>query len=200
MHVDLLYHLFLYGKLSADCCPCLYELFLSNAGFHLQNLICTKVLEDEEERSSEERSFEAVTPEREVTGANEQDASYKLHAVKHQLILDEVDGELEMEDAAPSTGVEASSKCEQDLSSTNCTGTGQRVNSVPPLPDDRPPSPPPLPSSPPPMQRPPCPVSQGAQVQGALSGADNRIEQQHQEATYVCSCSLLILLVQEESS
>jgi hypothetical protein len=178
----------------------LYELFLSNAGFHLQNLICTKVLEDEEERSSEERSFEAVTPEREFTGANEQDASHQLHAAKHQLILDEVDGELEMEDAAPSSGIEAISTCQQDLTSTKCAGTGQGLNSVPPLPDDRPPSPPPLPSSPPPLQRPLCLVSQGAQVQGALSGADDCIEQQRQGATYVCSCSLLILLVQEGCS
>lgn len=177
----------MYEKLSADYCPCLYEFFLSNAGFHLQNLICTKVLEDEEERSPEERSFEAVTPDHEVTDANEQDASHELHAAKHQLILDEVDGELEMEDAAPSSGTEASSTCQQDLTSTNCSATGQRVNSVPPLPDARPPSPPPLPSSPPPLSRPPCPVSQGAQLQGVLSGAADRIEQQRPGATYVCS-------------
>ncbi|KAG2638760.1 protein HUA2-LIKE 3-like isoform X5 [Panicum virgatum] len=156
----------------------------SNAGFHLQNLICTKLLEDEDGRSSEERSFGGLTPEHEVTGASEQEVCH-FHVTKHQLILEEVDGELEMEDAAPSTGAEASSRCQEGLNSnSSCTRTSQQLSSIPPLPDDKAPSPPPLPSSPPPQPRPPCPVSQGSQVQGALLAAADCVEQQHPGANY----------------
>ncbi|CAN6185412.1 unnamed protein product, partial [Urochloa humidicola] len=155
----------------------------SNAGFHLPNLICTKLLEDEDGRSSEERSFEGLTPEHEVTGASEQEAS-QLSVTKHQLILEEVDGELEMEDAAPSTGAEASSTCQEDLTNASCTRIAQQPSSVPPLPDVRAPSPPTLPSSPPPQPRPPCPASQGSQLQGALLVAADCVEQQHPGANY----------------
>uniref|UniRef100_A0A0E0LP74 PWWP domain-containing protein n=1 Tax=Oryza punctata TaxID=4537 RepID=A0A0E0LP74_ORYPU len=142
----------------------------SNTGFHLPNLIGTKLLEDEEGSSSEERSFEAVTPEHEATGANEQEAS-QIHGAKHRLVLEEVDGDHEMEDLAPSSEAEgeAISSCQPDLTVVRCATTKQNVDSVPPLPDDRPPSPPPLPSSPPPLPRPPCPVFQDSQVQGALA-------------------------------
>ncbi|TKW36225.1 hypothetical protein SEVIR_2G426600v4 [Setaria viridis] len=156
----------------------------SNAGFHLPNLICTKLIEDEDGRSSEDRSFEGLTPEHEVTGANEQEAS-QFPVTKHQLILEEVDGELEMEDAAPSTGAEASSTCQEDLTNdASCTRTAQQRSSIPPLPDDKAPSPPPLPSSPPPQPRPPCPVSQGSQVQGALLVATDCVEHHHPGANY----------------
>jgi len=187
MHVELLYHLFVLNTICSLC-----SILHSNAGFHLQNLICTKLLENEDGRSSEERSFGGLTPdEHEVTGASEQEASH-LHAAKHQLILEEVDGELEMEDAAPSTGAEASSRCQEGLNSnSSCTRTSQQLSSIPPLPDDKAPSPPPLPSSPPPQPRPPCPVSQGSQVQGALLAAADCVEQQHPGANYVCNCSFV---------
>jgi len=159
----------------------------SNAGLDLQNLICTKLLEDEDGRSSEERSFEGLTPEHEVTGANEQEAC-QLHVTKHQLLLEEVDGELEMEDVAPSSGAEASTVCQEDLTNNDTSiGTAQHLSSVPPLPDDKAPSPPPLPSSPPPLPRPPYLVSQDSQVQGALPVAANCVAQQHPGANYVCS-------------
>jgi hypothetical protein len=148
----------------------------SNAGLHLENLNCTKLLEDEDGRSSEERSFEGLTPEHEVTGANEQEAC-QLHVTKHQLLLEEVDGELEMEDAAPSSGAEASTGCQDLTNNDTSIGTAQHLTSVPPLPDDKAPSPPPLPSSPPPLPRPPCLVSQDSQVQGA---------------NYVCSSYLFL--------
>lgn len=164
----------------------------SNAGVHLPNLICTKLLEDGDGRSSEERSFEGLTPEHEITGASEQEASQR-HVRKHQLILEEVDGELEMEDAVPSSGAEASTACQDITNNEICTGTAQHLSSVPPLPDDKAPSPPPLPSSPPPLPRTSCPVSQVSQVQGALlvadcveqhlPGANYNVEGQHPYST-----------------
>ncbi|KAJ1292197.1 hypothetical protein BS78_02G373400 [Paspalum vaginatum] len=156
----------------------------SNAGVNLPNLICTKLLEDEDGRSSEERSFEVLTPEHEITSASEQEAS-QLHATKHQLILEAVDGELEMEDTAPSSGAEANTSFhEHPTNNEICTGAAQHLNSVPPLPDDKAPSPPPLPSSPPPLPRPSCPVSQGSQVQGALPVAADCVEQHLPGANY----------------
>lgn len=145
----------------------------SNTGFHLPNLICTKLL-DEEGSSSEERSFEAVTPEHESPDANEEGAS-QLHGSKHRLVVEEVNGDLEMEDVAPSSEAETSSACQPDLTDARCT-TNQNLDSVPPLPDDKPPTPPPLPSSPPPVPRPSCPVFQGSQVQGALHVTADRVE------------------------
>lgn len=146
----------------------------SNTGFHLPNLICVKLL-DEEGSSSEDRSFEAVTPEHESTGAEQGEAS-QLDGGKHRLVFEEVNGDLEMEDVAPSSEAEASSACQPDLTIARCTTTSQTVDSVPPLPDDKPPTPPPLPSSPPPLPRPQCPVIQGSQVQGALHVAPDRVE------------------------
>lgn len=182
MLAELLYYLLLSTTFCSLC-----SILHSNAGFHLSNLICTKLLDDEDGRSSE-RSFEGLTPEHEVTGVSEQEAS-QLHVTKHQLILEEVDGELEMEDAAPSSGAEVSSTC-QDLTNIASSKTAQ-LSSIPPLPDDKAPSPPPLPSSPPPLPRPACPVSQCPQVQGALPVAAGCVEQKHPGANYVCICSFV---------
>ncbi|XP_044964589.1 protein HUA2-LIKE 3-like [Hordeum vulgare subsp. vulgare] len=146
----------------------------SNTGFHLPNMICVKLL-DEEGSSSEDRSFEAVTPEHESTGAEQGEAS-QLDGAKHRLVFEEVNGDLEMEDVAPSSEAEASSARRPDLTVARHTITNQNVDSVPPLPDDKPPTPPPLPSSPPPLPRPNCPVIQGSQVQGALSAAPDRVK------------------------
>ncbi|XP_044330702.1 protein HUA2-LIKE 2 isoform X2 [Triticum aestivum] len=146
----------------------------SNTGFHLPNLICVKLL-DEEGSSSEDRSFEAVTPEHESTGAEQGEGS-QLDGAKHRLVFEEVNGDLEMEDVAPSSEAEATSACQQDITVARCTPTSQNVDSVPPLPEDKPPTPPPLPSSPPPLPRPQCPVIQGSQVQGALHVAPDRVE------------------------
>ncbi|KAM0836173.1 hypothetical protein ACQ4PT_062478 [Festuca glaucescens] len=145
----------------------------SNTGFHLPNLIGTKLL-DEEGSSSEDRSFEAVTPEHESAGANEQEGASQVDGAKHRLVFEEVNGDLEMEDVAPSS--EAKVRSAHDLTDARCTITNRNVNSVPPLPDDKPPTPPPLPSSPPPLPRPPYPVFQGSQVQGASHLAADRVD------------------------
>lgn len=144
---------------------------------------------DEEGSSSEDRSFEAVTPEHESTGAEQGEAS-QLDGGKHRLVFEEVNGDLEMEDVAPSSEAEASSACQPDLTIARCTTTSQTVDSVPPLPDDKPPTPPPLPSSPPPLPRPQCPVIQGSQVQGALHVAPDRVEP---DTLRVCSSVLFII-------
>jgi len=161
----------------------------SNAGFQLPNLICTKVLEEEEESSSEDRSlsFEAVTPEQDAP-YNDDNEESQIPVEKHHHILEEVDGELEMEDVAPPSDIEATTKCQPEQSDTNCAPSDQRPSDVgPPLPVDWPPSPPPLPSSPPPVPPPPpAPVPQSAQMQPKLQMAYDSIGPHPPRTTYVC--------------
>ena len=188
----LRYVIIMYGRqplLCMLCCALLSYLFIlksifsvilvrldyfiilcSNTGFHLPNLICTKLL-DEEGSSSEDRSFEAVTPEHESADADEQEGASQVDGAKHRLVFEEVNGDLEMEDVAPAS--EAGPSSAPDLADARCTITNKKIDSVPPLPDDKPPTPPPLPSSPPPLPR---PSFQGSQVQGALHVAADRVE------------------------
>ncbi|CAM0873256.1 unnamed protein product [Alopecurus aequalis] len=149
----------------------------SNAGFHIPNQICTKVLEDDEGSSSEDRSFEAVTPEQDAPGGDEKEEC-QMPVEKHRLILEEVDGELEMEDVAPSSEAEASTICQP--SDTNCavSYTG------PPLPNDGPPQPPPLPSSPPPVPPPPPVPIASTQLQATLQTTSDPVGPHPPIATY----------------
>lgn len=160
----------------------------SNAGFQLPNLICTKVLEEEEGSSSEDKSlsFEAVTPEH--APYNDDNEESQMPVEKHHHILEEVDGELEMEDVAPPSDIEATTKCQPEPSDTNCAPSNQRPSDIgPPLPVDRPPSPPPLPSSPPPVPPPPpASVSHSAQMQPKLQMVSDPMGQHPSRATYVC--------------
>lgn len=118
---------------------------------------------DEEEEGSvdDEKSFETVTPEHDTETCKEVETTLNSFPDKHTHILEDVDGELEMEDVSP--------QCEGEISSTYettgaATGHAPHYQSdkhdslgfAPPLPADNPPSPPPLPSSPPPVV-PPCP-------------------------------------------
>ncbi|KAI3948232.1 hypothetical protein MKX01_014831 [Papaver californicum] len=122
----------------------------SNANFQLAGILMPRMLEVEEEGSdTDEKSFEAVTPEHEqpeILGDREATPT-SIPTVKHRHILEDVDGELEMEDVAPS--------CIGDIDSVHISQGQyeQRLHMpfAPPLPEDRPPSPPPLPSSPPPL-------------------------------------------------
>lgn len=160
----------------------------SNAGFQLPNLICTKVLEEEEENSSEGKSlsFEAVTPEQDAP-YNDDNEESQMPVEKHHRILEEVDGELEMEDVAPPSDIEATTKCQPEERDTNCPRPDQRLSDVgPPLPVDRPPSPPPLPSSPPPVPPPPAHVHQSAHMQPKLQTTSDHIGPHPPRATYVC--------------
>ncbi|PUZ41025.1 hypothetical protein GQ55_9G470200 [Panicum hallii var. hallii] len=157
----------------------------SNAGFQLPNIICTKVLEEEDGNSSEDRSFEAVTPEQDAPDNDDNEES-QMPLEKHRRILEEVDGELEMEDVAPPSEIEVTTKCRPEQSGTNCTTSDQRPSDVgPPLPVDKPPSPPPLPSSPPPVPPPPpAPIPQSAQMQPKLQMTSDPIGPHPPGATY----------------
>ncbi|OVA20067.1 PWWP domain [Macleaya cordata] len=129
----------------------------SNANFQLPGFFMPRMLEDEEEGSdTDEKSFEAVTPEHESEIPIEREATPTSATEKHRHILEDVDGELEMEDVAPS--------CVADVNSSyQVAGVDSVHNSLsqfeqhlplpfaPPLPEDKPPTPPPLPTSPPPM-------------------------------------------------
>jgi hypothetical protein len=162
-----------------------FIIFGSNAGFELPNSICTKVLEEEEGGSSEDRSFEAVTPEHDTPGNDDNDES-QMHVEKHRRILEEVDGDLEMEDVAPPSEVEVSTKCRQEQSDIKSATTDQRPSDVgPPLPVDRPPSPPPLPSSPP-VPPPLHAVSQSSQMQPKLRMPSDPVGSHPPRAAYVC--------------
>ncbi|WOL01807.1 hypothetical protein Cni_G10524 [Canna indica] len=127
----------------------------SNTNFQLPYLLSTNVLEDEEGNGSDEKSFEAVTPERGAQIDHEKGTT-QISTEKNRHVLEDVDVELEMEDVSP--------PCEVNSA---CPGAGaDPVHShhqvdqqfplpfAPPLPQDRPPSPPPLPSSPPPLVSP----------------------------------------------
>lgn len=133
----------------------------SNASFQLPQYLNTRILEDDEGSPSDEIDFEAVTPDRNAEIDPEKETTPKS-AEKHRLVLEDVDGELEMEDVAPPCGHEASQSMCHGIgaeTSSNCNHKCEQNNLLsfaPPLPEERPPSPPPLPSSPPPMP-PPCP-------------------------------------------
>lgn len=104
------------------------------------------MLEDDG-NTSDEKSFEAVTPE----GSAQIDQKAHASSEKNRHVLEDVDVELEMEDVSP--------PCEDSINSTCPIASAADVNShhqyplpfAPPLPDAKPPSPPPLPSSPPPV-------------------------------------------------
>lgn len=127
----------------------------SNTSFQLSGLTVPCVVEDDEhDCSSDEKSFEAVTPER---NAEVDDGKGTVTSQeKHRHILEDVDGELEMEDVSPPCEVRVCSISHVAATDNICNSDKQYDQQhsptfVPPLPEDLPPSPPPLPSSPPPM-------------------------------------------------
>lgn len=132
----------------------------SNSSFQLPGFCMPAMLKDEEVSDSDGESFEAVTPEH---PAGKHDGEEAIPATeKHKHILEDVDGELEMEDVSP--------VCEGEIASIRY-GVGTDSAQIsrpddgksfgasfhPPLPKDGPPSSPPLPSSPPPPPPPPPP-------------------------------------------
>ncbi|WCJ21497.1 Tudor/PWWP/MBT domain-containing protein [Euphorbia peplus] len=129
----------------------------SNSSFQLPGFRMPRMLKEEDGGSdSDGESFEAVTPEHNNPGTPE-DQENTPAIEKHTHILEDVDGELEMEDVAPS--------CEVEVNSTGVSGVNDLHHQLehvpqpyaPPLPQDIPPSSPPLPSSPPPLPPPPPP-------------------------------------------
>lgn len=130
----------------------------SNASFQLPQFLNTRILEDDDGSASDGKSFEAVTPD--TNAEIDERGTTPISANKHHLVLEDVDGELEMEDVAPSCGQESGqSTCyvKGTEMMSNCNSKCKQNDSLslaPPLPEERPPSPPPLPSSPPPVPMP----------------------------------------------
>ncbi|KAG0481026.1 hypothetical protein HPP92_011884 [Vanilla planifolia] len=163
----------------------------SNASFQLPQLFNTRVTEDDAGSASEEKGFESVTPDRSAEVDNEKAVTPKT-SEKHRLILEDVDGELEMEDVAPPCGHDVVSSCfvggVNGVKSSSNICKNNAFSFAPPLPEDRPPSPPPLPSSPDPISQ-PFPISSMDQnhhpscdkaefyPSGAIQPAENQLPQ-----------------------
>lgn len=128
----------------------------SNTSFQIPSFLHPNLFEDEEGSSDDEKSFEAVTPESNVE-VDDDKGTTQDSTEKHRHVLEDVDGELEMEDLAPlSCTVDGNSVCQVSGGNIMFDSRYQidqhpMVAYAPPLPEDRPPSPPPLPSSPPPL-------------------------------------------------
>ncbi|KAM1169409.1 hypothetical protein ACFX13_031904 [Malus domestica] len=133
----------------------------SNSSFQLPGFCMPRMLKDEDDGcDSDGESFEAVTPEHNPQAHEEQETTPATE--RHRHILEDVDGELEMEDVAPSCDVDVSSSCgvagaNGVQASHNQFEQNCQPYFAPPLPRDVPPSSPPLPSSPPPPPPPPPP-------------------------------------------
>lgn len=119
-----------------------------------------RVFDDEEEKPSDVWSFEAVAPEKDHGLPNEP-ATSTFASERHPHILEDVDGELEMEDVSPSCESEVSSGCCVRIDNVHTYHSQfeqrQSLPFVPPLPKDILPSRPlpcsPLPTAPLPPQQ-----------------------------------------------
>ncbi|XP_060181445.1 protein HUA2-LIKE 3-like [Lycium barbarum] len=148
----------------------------SNSSFQLPGFRMPAMLKDEEVSDSDGESFEAVTPEHPAGKPNGEDAI--LASEKHKHILEDVDGELEMEDVSPvCEGGSASISCSvgTDSAQISCPDDGNSFGAPfhPPLPEDGPPSAPPLPISPPPPPPPLASVTPASSSFPPLSSLSN---------------------------
>lgn len=167
---------------------------LSNSSFQLPGFCMPRMLKEEDEESdSDGGDFEAVTPEHNSETAEERGTNPAVSATeKHRHILEDVDGELEMEDVAP---------CSEEMNSTsNVSGvyTDQCEQQFslpigPPLPSDMPPLPtsPPPPAPPPPSSLPPPTGPPPSAVSHAFT---NGVDSQRYMDAHVCSNSSLFML------
>ncbi|OVA12095.1 PWWP domain [Macleaya cordata] len=146
----------------------------SNATFQLPGFLSSRVFEDEDDLPSSihRESGDEILLEAACISGQEQDAV--TPSDRRHLILEEVDGELEMEDVSGSPKNERSTARNGSLhlesrrlnpdSTLEATSDHQTEFTPlplgsPPLPLDSPPPPPPLPPSPPPPPPPPPPFS-----------------------------------------
>eukprot|EP01018_Ginkgo_biloba_P025613 Gb_39860 [translate_table: standard] len=146
----------------------------SNASFQLPGFLVPHMFEDEDEPSANDwKKVEERFPSGTAETTEKPTESSSCHIERHRHILEDVEGELEMEDVSPSSDYEELSNknhtlgaetrpvgpseafCSLTLDETNCYPPLPLV--PPPLPEDVPPSPPPLPASPPPPSPPPPP-------------------------------------------
>ncbi|XP_057820295.2 uncharacterized protein LOC131033169 isoform X2 [Cryptomeria japonica] len=134
----------------------------SNANFHLAGFSMSNVFEDEEEpcasdwkKSDDDLSVEPAEAQEDQTKSSTDPID------RHRHILEDVDGELEMEDVSPTSEYDPSSSKDymvqpisQDIPHCSLSDQSNTCPPLPPgsppLPEDPPPSPPPLPPSPPP--------------------------------------------------
>ena len=133
------------------------HIFFSNATFGLPGLLSSRMFDDEEESPSRVKPSEDVLES--AAGVTEEVMDpHSLPAEKHRHILEDVEGELEMEDASPDRNIEDNIMAQEYQSMSALEDTSPPP---PPPPDSPPPSPPPLPESPPPMppSPPPPPLS-----------------------------------------
>ncbi|KAK8521820.1 hypothetical protein V6N13_021898 [Hibiscus sabdariffa] len=135
----------------------------SNSSFQLPGFCMPRILKEDEDEGSDSDggSFEAVTPEHDSRIPEEQEANPAIEKRRH--ILEDVDGELEMEDVAPSEAEMSSATVAVGVNAAQASGQqGDQHFSLPfapPLPHDVPPSSPPPPPPPPPPPNPPFPIS-----------------------------------------
>lgn len=137
--------------------------FCSNSSFQLSGFRMPCMLE-EGGSDSDGGNLEATAPGHDSETYEVQEVSHAFE--KHRRVLEDVDGELEMEDVAPSFGVELNSICNVDGRTASQLDQKPPLSFAPhltqdvPLSSPAPPSfpPPPLPSSPPPPPPPPPPT------------------------------------------
>ncbi|XP_057438806.1 protein HUA2-LIKE 3-like isoform X2 [Lotus japonicus] len=126
----------------------------SNSSFQLPGFYMPRMLE-EEGSDSDGGNFEAVTPEHD---SETHEVQEKVHAIeKHKHVLEDVDGELEMEDVAPSSDVEFTTICNVDQGNSMQLEKNLPLSCVPSLLQDVSSFPPPPSSSLPPPPPPPPP-------------------------------------------
>ncbi|KAI5394469.1 variant 6, Protein HUA2-LIKE 2, partial [Lathyrus oleraceus] len=121
----------------------------SNSSLQLPGFCMPRMLKDEDEDDNEESdsdggNFEAVTPEH-ISEVHEMTSTID----KHRHILEDVDGELEMEDVAPTHDVEMNSFCNVERGNTSQFEKNISLSAAP-LPQPVPQSSPLPPSAPPP--------------------------------------------------
>ncbi|GAU25944.1 hypothetical protein TSUD_16820, partial [Trifolium subterraneum] len=136
----------------------------SNATFQLAGILSARVFEDDDD------DFLNVSPEDPTHTVVDSETSTVTPSDKRHCILEDVDGELEMEDVSghpkDERPVLLNSTSEMDFqlqgsdrildpASNVCEEVHVNLEASPPLPLDSPPTPPPLPSSPPPPPPPP---------------------------------------------
>ncbi|XP_030526636.2 ENHANCER OF AG-4 protein 2 isoform X2 [Rhodamnia argentea] len=141
----------------------------SNATFQLPGFLPSRIFEDDDDVEEEHEDFPSIpcketidaSPVESTPGSAEQRTYEVTPNDRRHCILEDVDGELEMEDVSGPPreeklwiqhGVEMESQEPEPSNSVEFTSLSE---GSPPLPLESPPPPPPLPSSPPPLPPPP---------------------------------------------
>jgi len=131
----------------------------SNTTFQLPGFVMPHIFEDDEEPSGNDLKKDEDSSPVEVVKAQEEPTESSVDPMeRHRHILEDVDGELEMEDVSPPPEYDSTScrdhymppMIAQDTAHCSLPPEQSSLCPPPPLPNDPPPSPPPLPPSPPP--------------------------------------------------